>query len=154
MHFFADAMADVISDDAEMAFFEDFFYGGADISDVGAGFYLINAGLEGFGGGAEELADGGAGGFVSANDHGEGAVGIVSLVEDDEVKGGFVAGLEDVVGIGGAMDEFVIDGDADGTRERGVGEEVIGDAGTAGGDLVADPGVYGFFGHTRGDVGF
>ena len=138
MHLFADAVADVIFDDAKLAFSEDSFDGVANGTEVDAGLDLFDAGPEGALGGLNHLLDGGR--TLSSDEHGEGAVGVVTLVEDDEVEGGLVAFLEDVVGVGDAVDKFVVDGD---TNRAGIGrvEKVIGDGGAAGDNLMAHPSV-------------
>lgn len=145
VHGEADAVSNVIFDDAEVATTKNGFDGVSDVAKVNTWPNLTDAGPEGGFGGLDHLFDGGAG---LANVGGEGGVGVVALVFDDEVKGDLVAILEGNIGVGCTMDEFVVDGDADCARERRV-KFIIGGLGAAGDDFATDPRIEFTFGHTN-----
>lgn len=119
-----------------------------DVSEVDSGADLVDACPECMLGSANHLFDGGAG---FADDSSESGVSVVAFVFDNEIERNFVAVLECVVGVGGAVDEFVIDGDADGARKRWV-EFVVGGFGAAGDDFATNPGVKFALGHADIDV--
>ena len=118
MHFATDTVADIILDNTEMGAAEDGFDGVADVADMGAWADFVDSGPEASLGGFYHVLYGGIG---AADNGSKGGVGVPTFVFNDEVERDFVAIFEFVVGIGGAMDELIVYGNTDGTREGRVG---------------------------------
>ena len=110
VHFEADAVTDIVADDAEFAAGEDFFYFETDVAGGGAGFKDVDAGVETVFCGGDEVLDGAF--RFGVDDHSEGAVDASATISDGEVVADFISCFEDAVG-GNAVDELFVDRDAD-----------------------------------------
>ena len=88
VHFFADAVADVIFNYAEVATTQDALDSEADVAEMDAWGDLIDASPEGFFGGANHFLNGGIG---VADDFSEGSIGVIAFPFNDEVETDFIA---------------------------------------------------------------
>src|SRR5579862_2678454 len=111
----ANAVADQLADDAQVVFFQLVLDGGADVADTGA-FTLDggDAGVQGSFGAVNQALDASRG--VAAGDHTDGGVVNHAFISKRQVKFDEIA-LADRLVTGNAVDDGVVDGDADDIRE-------------------------------------
>jgi len=115
----ADAVADEFADDGEASGFDEFLDGAAEVGEFAAGAGPVDGLVEGLLGDGEE-AFGFVGNFASGD--GGGVVADEAAFDDADVDLDDVSGL-DAAGAADAVDDFLVDGDADLAGEAAVAEK-------------------------------
>lgn len=128
-------MTDVVFDDTKMGTTKNGFDGVTDIADWSTGANLIDSGPESKFGGFDEIFNGRIG-FTDG--HSESGISVISLIENDEVKRNFITVGEDVIAVGGAVNELFVDRNTNGARKF-FRKKIVGDDGAAFSDFLSDP---------------
>lgn len=121
MHFFTAAMSDQVSHHAETGLFDDLFDGAADVIDAIAVKCRSDSGEEGLFGDCQQAGCLSGSGDSSAN--GTGIVTGVAAQGYPDIKADQITLSDDPVGSSNAMNDFIIDGNTDLSREAIVSKK-------------------------------